>query len=300
MTGHGAKFGRKKQEAIAALIAQRNVEEAARVVGLGPQTLYRWLKIPEFETEFSAARKANAGQAFGRLQRGSVVAVVILMKVMHDPDAPRSARLRAADRVLTCVKGTTKVEEMGARLWALHNGRRVAKSERRGKTDCAAAPANEGASSRKPGHGAKFGRKKEEAIAALLSERNVEEAARATGIGTTTLYRWLRDPEFGAEYLRARLTAFGPTGVRLQQAANPAATTILKIMVDSATTAHTQVTACDLVLKHALISSEEDLETWLSELNSASQAVPTVFPAGRRSFGEIVGARSRERPEEAA
>ena len=30
MTGHGAKFGRKKEEAIAALLTQRNVEEAAR------------------------------------------------------------------------------------------------------------------------------------------------------------------------------------------------------------------------------------------------------------------------------
>ena len=37
------------------------------------------------------------------------------------------------------------------------------------------------------GHGSKFGRKKEEAIAALLTQRNVEEAARAAGIGTRTL-----------------------------------------------------------------------------------------------------------------
>ena len=105
------------------------------------------------------------------------------------------------------------------------------------KTDCATAPANEGASSCKPGHGAKVGRKKEQAIAALLTERNVEEAARATGIRATTLYRWLKDPEFRAEHLKARLTAFGPTGVLLQQAANPAATTIMKIMVDIATPA---------------------------------------------------------------
>ena len=156
---------------------------------------------------------------------------------MHDPNAPRSARLRAADRVLTCVKGTSRIDVIGARLWALHNGRRVAKSERRKKTDCATAPANEGASSCKPGHGAKVGRKKEQAIAALLTERNVEEAARATGIRATTLYRWLKDPEFRAEHLKARLTAFGPTGVLLQQAANPAATTIMKIMVDIATPA---------------------------------------------------------------
>jgi hypothetical protein len=30
MTGHGSKFGRKMEEAIAALLTQRNVEEAAK------------------------------------------------------------------------------------------------------------------------------------------------------------------------------------------------------------------------------------------------------------------------------
>jgi hypothetical protein len=30
MKGHGTKFGRKKGEAVAALLTQRNIEEAAR------------------------------------------------------------------------------------------------------------------------------------------------------------------------------------------------------------------------------------------------------------------------------
>jgi len=34
MTGHGVKFGRKKDEAIVALLTHRNVEEAAKAVGL--------------------------------------------------------------------------------------------------------------------------------------------------------------------------------------------------------------------------------------------------------------------------
>jgi transposase-like protein len=41
--GHGAKFERKKKEAIAALLTQRNVDEAARAVGIDPNTLLRWL-----------------------------------------------------------------------------------------------------------------------------------------------------------------------------------------------------------------------------------------------------------------
>ena len=44
MTGHGAKFGRKTEQAIVVLLAQRNIEEAARAVGIGTKTLMRWMK----------------------------------------------------------------------------------------------------------------------------------------------------------------------------------------------------------------------------------------------------------------
>ena len=43
------------------------------------------------------------------------------------------------------------------------------------------------------GNGAKFDHKKEQAIAALLSHRNVEAAARAVGISSNTLLRWAKD-----------------------------------------------------------------------------------------------------------
>jgi hypothetical protein len=36
MLGHGVKFGRKKEEAIAALLTHRNTEEAARAIGVAP------------------------------------------------------------------------------------------------------------------------------------------------------------------------------------------------------------------------------------------------------------------------
>jgi hypothetical protein len=34
MTGHGTKFGRKQEQAIAALLTQRNLDEAAKVAGI--------------------------------------------------------------------------------------------------------------------------------------------------------------------------------------------------------------------------------------------------------------------------
>jgi hypothetical protein len=39
MKGHGSKFGRKKEEAIIALLTQRNIEEAAKSIGIAPNTL---------------------------------------------------------------------------------------------------------------------------------------------------------------------------------------------------------------------------------------------------------------------
>ena len=83
------------------------------------------------------------------------------------------------------------------------------------------------------GHGAKFDHKKEQAIAALLSHRNVEEAARAVGISANTLLRWTKEPEFEAAYREARRTASRQSIARLQDALGAAVTTVLKIMLDS-------------------------------------------------------------------
>jgi len=123
------------------------------------------------------------------------------------------------------------------------------------------------------GHGAKFGRKKEEAIAALLTQRNTEEAARAVGIGSATLLRWLQIPEFQAAYRKARRDAHGQSIARLQQATSAAVSTLLKVMVDPNTPASTKVRAADSVLDHSAKSIEiEDLEVRLTELERATEA----------------------------
>jgi hypothetical protein len=59
----GGKFGRKKEEAIAALLTQRNIEAAAKVAGIGANTLLRWLKVPELQVAYREARRAVFGQA---------------------------------------------------------------------------------------------------------------------------------------------------------------------------------------------------------------------------------------------
>ena len=43
MKGHGAKFGRKKEDAIVALLTHRSIEEAAAAVGVSVKSLLRWM-----------------------------------------------------------------------------------------------------------------------------------------------------------------------------------------------------------------------------------------------------------------
>jgi len=123
------------------------------------------------------------------------------------------------------------------------------------------------------GHGAKFDRKKEEAIAALLTQRNVEEAARAAGISTKTLLRWLQVPEFQKAYREARRAAFGQATARLQQASSAAVTTLLKVMIDPASPASTRVRAADCILDHGKKAIElEDIEVRVAELEAAAKS----------------------------
>jgi hypothetical protein len=67
----------------------------------------------------------------------------------------------------------------------------------------------------------------------LLSHRNIEEAAKAAGIGYKTLLRWLELPEFQAAYRKARREAVQQAIARLQQATGIASLTILKLMTDA-------------------------------------------------------------------
>ncbi len=247
-----------------ALATHRNTEEAARTLGVSAPTLYRWRKLPGVEEAVRAARRAQAEQARARLQKAAVAAVAILQRVMCDPTAPRAARLRAADLTFSCLKEAGSVEEAGARLARLTKAAVEPSVRRRGAGRKPAA-----LKTRPAGHGSNYRHRQEEAITALLTHRNVEEAARSMDISPSTLYRWLRNPEFQAAYREARVAAFAQAGARLAQAAGTAATTILNILVEPGSSHADQVRAAGLVLKHAGGTTGEDIEKWLGELRGA-------------------------------
>jgi transposase-like protein len=100
VVGHGAKFGRKRDEAVVALLSQRTIEDVARTVNVSTSTLLRWLKEPEFEAAYREARRCAFGQAVARLQQASSAAASTILTLMVDPSAPPAVRLRAAECAL--------------------------------------------------------------------------------------------------------------------------------------------------------------------------------------------------------
>jgi len=117
--GHGTKFGRKMEAAIAALLTQRNIDEAAKAVGISPNTLLNWMKVPEFQVAYREARKAAYSQAVAKLQQGATAAATTLRKVMVDQSTPASVKVRAAECVMTHSTKAMEIEDIEARVSAL-------------------------------------------------------------------------------------------------------------------------------------------------------------------------------------
>src|ERR1700744_4645695 len=128
MTTPGAKFTRKREEAIAALLTHRSIEEAAKSIGVGTQMRLRWLKVPEFQPAYRDARRAAYGQATARLQQATSAAVSTLLKIMVDTNSPASTRVRAADSILDHAKQAIEIEDVEVRVAALEQAAELSKS----------------------------------------------------------------------------------------------------------------------------------------------------------------------------
>jgi len=113
--------------------------------------------------------------------------------------------------------------------------------------------------------------KQEAAILALLTARNVEEAASTAGVPARTLHRWMNEPVFKAGLREAKLAAFGQGIARLHQMCSAAVSTLGKVMVDPKTPPATKVRAADSILNHTAKAIEtEDILARLEELEAAA------------------------------
>jgi len=130
MSANVSKLTPKQEQAILALVTNQGVDNAARAVGIAPRTLYRWMNEPLFDKAYRKARRDAFGQGTARLQQASGAAVSSILKIMVDPHAPASTKLRAADMVLTHGAKAIEIEDVEARVSELERVNEEAKKTR--------------------------------------------------------------------------------------------------------------------------------------------------------------------------
>jgi hypothetical protein len=112
--------------------------------------------------------------------------------------------------------------------------------------------------------------RRKKAIAALLTEKDIRSAAKKVAVNERTLYRWLADPNFHAELLKAEgdmIDAATRHLVRLQQ---PAIDTIKTILDCDDTSPNTRLRAAQTILDYLIKLRElRNLESRLVALEEA-------------------------------
>lgn len=98
------------------LTYHRNIEEAARAIGVAPNTLLKWMKDREFAAAYRKARSAVVTQSIARLQRSTGAAVATLQKLMVDPNSPASTKGQAAKAILLLAIKGVELDDFEARL----------------------------------------------------------------------------------------------------------------------------------------------------------------------------------------
>jgi len=119
IAGHGAKIGRKQEDAIAALLTEPTLVAAAGAAGIGEKTLRRWLHDPGFQAAYQQARRAAFGRAIGRMQQAAERAAAVMIETMNDPKVATSIRLRAAKDVWEIAHETFETEDLEHRVTSL-------------------------------------------------------------------------------------------------------------------------------------------------------------------------------------
>jgi hypothetical protein len=101
------------------LLSQKSIEDAARAINIGANTLLRWLQVPEFQAAYRKARREAVRQAVARLQQATGAAAITVLKLMTDASMPAAVRLRAAECVFDqAIKGV-ELDDIEARVAAL-------------------------------------------------------------------------------------------------------------------------------------------------------------------------------------
>ena len=119
MSGHGEKFGRKKELAIGALLTCATLTEAAASCGIGESTLRRWLCDEGFAQRYRRERTRMLDSTVNLLRQKSIAAVETLAGIADDKGSPAGARVSAARSLVELAIKGAEVQDLEERLTEL-------------------------------------------------------------------------------------------------------------------------------------------------------------------------------------
>lgn len=108
-----------KEKALSSLLATNSVREAAADCGLSEETLYRFLKEPEFKSEYRETRRQMVETSIARIQQASGEAIDTLKRNLTCGN--HSVEVRAAAIVLENSLKGVELTDILERLEALEN-----------------------------------------------------------------------------------------------------------------------------------------------------------------------------------
>jgi hypothetical protein len=113
--GHEEKCGRKQEQFTAALLSHPTVEAAAKAVGIGKTTAWRWRSDPAFAQRYREATREAMRHAGALLQGAAREAVDTLRAILSNGES-ESARVSAARTILEMALKAADVEDIQQRL----------------------------------------------------------------------------------------------------------------------------------------------------------------------------------------
>lgn len=117
--GHGEKFSRQKEAAIAALLAASTLGEAAQSCGISTATLKRWRKEPKFAARYAEAKDELLEFTINKLSVIGLDGVTALHRVAVNKRSPAAAVVSAGRAIIELRLKAGEVLDFGARLTEL-------------------------------------------------------------------------------------------------------------------------------------------------------------------------------------